>query len=445
MQTRHMDMMTPQLRCITLRMLVLNMMGLLVCAPSTVHALRADYGLGVGAEYSDNIALVETDEQDDVGLSLFAGFSLEHSAAELDADVRGGIEYTDYTNDVFSDETLGSLRADVEWRPIPGVLHWTVEDYFTQTLRDSIAPETPANRINANAFSTGPDFFLRLGPATTFETHLRRAEYYFEDTDADSSRNMLSLAWVRALRPQLDVSANLAYEEANFTQTDSLDFDRFDYFLRGVSRRGRSELAADIGATRVDRESGDDIDGFLGRLLLRRQVGVNTQLDLEASSQYTDSGVDLLTAGAAPFTLDRSNEQISGDVFNDRRIEARYRTGTADRNWSAYIQLRDEDYDTLLRDRETRAVRLDFHRNISASLFLNGYALLRREEYTDVPLRTDNDAEYSLGLERRMSRTITARLDYAYNTRDSSIAGFDYDENRIVFLIYYGSNPSTFR
>lgn len=438
-------MMTTLKRRIKFRTLLLYAAGCATLAPGMTHAVRFDYGVGVGAEYSDNIALVEADEQDDVGLSLFGGFALEHSAAELDADVRGGIEYTDYTNDVFSDETLASLRADVEWRPIPGVMHWTIEDYFTQTLRDSIAPETPGNRIDANAFSTGPDFYLRLAPATTLETHLRRAEYYFEDTDIDSSRNMLSLAWVRALRPQLDVSANLAYEDAEFTQTDGLDFDRFDYFVRTVSRRGRSELGVDLGATRVDRETGDDIDGFLGRLMLRRQVGVNTQLDLEASSQYTDSGVDLLMAGGAPFDLDRSNEQISGDVFNDRRIEARYRTGTPDRNWTAYVQLRDEDYDTLPSDRETQTFRLDFHRNITASLFLNGYALMRREEYTDIPLRTDKDAEFSLGLERRLSRQITARLDYAYNTRDSSVAGFDYDENRVVFLIYYGSDPSTFR
>lgn len=424
--------------------LTVNTVGLLIHIPVT-HALQVDYGFGAGAEYSDNIALVETNERDDLGLSLLAGFSLAHSAAALDANVRGGIDYTNYVDDVFSDETLGSLRADVEWRPIPNVLHWRVEDYFTQTLRDSIAPETPANRINANAFSTGPDFFMRLGPATTIETHLRRAEYYFEDTAADSSRNMLSVGGVRAMRPDLDASANVVYEDAEFTQADGLDFERFDYFLRGDSRRGRSQLLVDLGITQIDREYLEDVDGFLGRLLVTRQVGVSTVLNLEVSSQYTDSGMDLLAAGSAPFSLDRSNEQVSGDVFNDRRIEVRYRRGTADRYWGGYLQLRDEDYEILSLDRETQGLRLDFHRNLTASLYLNGYVLLRRDEYTNVPVRTDKDAEYSLGLERQLSRAITARLDYVFNTRDSSLAGFDYDENRVLFLVYYGSNPGTFR
>lgn len=420
---------------------------LLVCAGAgtSAHALRVDYGAGLGAEYSDNATLVEMDQRDELGLSWLAGASLQQSSSAIDADVSVGIEYSDYRNDTFSDETFGSLRADLEWRPMPGVLHWELQNYFTQTARDAIAPETPDNRINANAFSTGPNLIARLGPTTTLESHLRRSEYYFEDTDLDSNRNMISAAWMRALRPQLDVSANVAYEEADFPDSAGLGFDRLDYFARIDSRRGRSQIVADMGATNIDRDAGDDLDGFLGRVFVRRQVGVNTQIDLEASSQYTDSGVDLLTAGGSTFALDRSNEQVSGDIFNDRRIEARYRTGTIDSNWGAFIQWRDEDYQTVARDRETQSLRLDFHRGLSASIYINGYVFMRREKYMDIPLRTDKDMEYSLGLERRMAHNITARLDYIYNTRDSSLAGFDYDENRLILMVYYGSNPGSFR
>lgn len=432
-------------RCF-MRMKAARMVGVLglLAYSSAAHALRADYGVGVGAEYSDNISLVQTNEESDLGLSFLAGFLLEHSTSTLDADIRGGIEYIDYTNDVFSDETLGSFRADVYWRPIPGVMHWRFEDYFTQTVRTSITPETPDNRINANAFSTGPDFFIRLDPASTLEFQLRRAGYYFEDSESDSDRNLASLGWVRALRPELDVSANIVYQDASFTETDDIDFERLDYFLRAESGHGRSRLLIDLGATRIDREVEDDIDGFLGRLLLTRQVGVYTTLNLELSNQYTDSGIDLLSAGASPFGLDRSNEQVSGDIFNDRRFMANYRTGTSDRNWGVYVQLRDEDYETLDLDRESREVRLDTHLGLSASLYFNGYIMLRREDYTDLSRKND-DAELGLGLERRMTRNITARLDYIYSTRDSSDSLFDYDENRILFLVYYGNNPAAFR
>lgn len=411
---------------------------------SNAYALRADYGLGVGVEYSDNIALMPTNEQDDTGLSFMAGFSLEHSTSALDADIRGGVDYTDYTSDVFSDETLGSFRANMTWRPLPGMLHWRLEDYYTQTLQSSVLPETPDNRIDANAFSTGPDIFIRVDPATTLESQLRRVEYYFEDADSDSTRNMASVAWVRALRSNFDVSANVAYQDTEYTERDDIDFTRFDYFLRGAYRPGRSELLIDLGASKIDRDNFDDLDGFLGRVLLTRQVGVYTTLNLEISSQYTDSGVDLLTAGALPYALDLSNEQISGDLFYDNRIDARYYRGTADSNWGIHLQLRNEDYETLDLDRETAGLQFDMHRNLSASLYLNGYVLMRHEKFTELS-RTNNDAEFSLGLERRMSRDITARLDYAYNTRDGSDVMSDYDENRITFLIYYGSNPATFR
>lgn len=135
-------------------------------------AIRADYTLGVQAEYTDNITLSETNAQEEYPLSLLGGFLLEHSAAELDADVRGLLDYRNYPEDTYDSETLGSLSATAEWRPMPGALHLVVEDYFTQTALNTAEPETPDNRVNANAFSIGPDLFFRLAPATTLETQL---------------------------------------------------------------------------------------------------------------------------------------------------------------------------------------------------------------------------------------------------------------------------------
>lgn len=409
------------------------------------HALRNDYAIGLEAEYSDNMTLAETNKEDEVGLSLLLAYSLDQTSAAFDADIRALFDYANYLNNVYDDETLGSLRTDLEWRPIPGTLHWRLEDYFTQTLRDAAAPETPGNRINTNAFSTGPDILLRLAPATTLQTSLRHAEYYFEDTTVDNSRNMASIGWIRALRSTFDLSANVAFEDTDFSEEVNNDFKRVDLFIRADTRRGRSTLLADVGASRIDRDNQDRIDGFLGRLSLMRQIGFNTQFNIEASTQYTDSGTDLLMAGASPFELDRSNEQITGDIFFDRRIESRYRRGTSERNWEVHLLLRDEDYETLPRDRKTYSVRFLFHRGVGPSTYINGYALLRHEDYVETT-QLDKDAEYSLGVERRLARNLTARLDYVFNTRDSTLVGGDYDENRVIFLIYYGrTNPRSFR
>lgn len=409
------------------------------------YALRSDYAIGTEAEYSDNITLTENNEEEEVGLSLLLAYSLEHSSTAFEGDIRALLDYVNYVNNVFSNETLGSLRTDLEWRPMPGVFHWRLEDYFTQTARDTTAPETPDNRINTNAFATGPDVFFRLAPATTLEASARRAEYYFEDSDIDSSRNMATVGWVRALRPTFDLSANVAFEDTDFSEAINSDFTRTDYFVRADTSRGRSTLTADIGITRVDRDNEENLDGFLGRLALMRQVGVNTQFHIEASSQYTDSGTDLLMAGASPFELDRSNEQVTGDIFFDRRIEGRYRRGSSERNWEIHLLLRDEDYETIPRDRETYSARFLIHRAIAPATYLNGHALLRREDYVETT-QLDKEAEYSLGVERRLGRHLTARLDYTFNTRNSTLAGGDYDENRVIFLIYYGTtNPRAFR
>lgn len=407
-------------------------------------ALRADYTLGVQAEYSDNITLSETNTREEYPLSLLAGVSLEHSAAELDADVRGLLDYRNYLEDTYDNETLGSLSATAEWRPMPGALHLVVEDYFTQTAINAADPETPDNRVNANAFSIGPDLFFRLAPATTLETHLRRSEYYFEDTTADSSRNSIGLGLVRAIRPQLSLSANIAYEDAKFSDDSDGDFNKMDYFLRADIERGRTLLTVDAGVSDIDRSVEDDVDGFLGRMLLGRQIRTNARVDLEISSQYTDSGVDMLVAGSAPFVFDRTAEQVSGDIFLDNRVEARYISGTSERSWGVYLILRDEDYEVLPQDRRSYGGRVDFRRGISESTYLNGYAQYREEDYSELD-QTNKDSELGLGLERRLTRLITARVDYILTSRNSDVAGLGYDENRILLLVYYGSDPNLFR
>lgn len=407
-------------------------------------AIRADYTLGVQAEYTDNITLSETNAQEEYPLSLLGGFLLEHSAAELDADVRGLLDYRNYPEDTYDSETLGSLSATAEWRPMPGALHLVVEDYFTQTALNTAEPETPDNRVNANAFSIGPDLFFRLAPATTLETHIRRSEYYFEDTAADSSRNSIAAGLVRTVRPQLSVSANVSYEDAEFSEDSRNDFSKLDYFLRGDLHRGPTLVTLDVGMSDIDRTIGQDVNGFLGHLILGRQIRTNARVDLELSSQYTDSGMDMLTTGSSPFVLDRSGEQISGDIFYDNRAEARYTSGTTDHNWSAYLILRDEDYEVLPQDRRSSAIRLDFRRGISESIYLNGYGQYRREDYSELD-QLNKDTELGLGLERRLARRVSARLDYVFSTRNSDVVGGSYDENRMLFLIYYGSDPGQFR
>lgn len=419
------------------------MFGMLL-TPMSSHALRSDYTVGIEADYSDNIGLTETNEQSDTGLAPFAGFMLEEQSTNLDAEIRTIFERVTYLDDTFDDETLGSLRGNLEWRPLPGQFHWWTEDYFTQVRRDATDPATPNNRIDTNSFSTGPDLFVRLDAASQLQLQARYSDYYFEDSTADSERMMGSVAWIRSIRPSFDLSGNLVYEDADFSESSASNFKRTDVFVRADTLQGRSNLVVDIGGTKIDRDVLEDVDGFLGRITYLRQIGVTTQFELEASTQYTDSGIDLLSAGGSAFDFTRDNQQISGDVFYNQSLEARYSTGPSEHNWSVRALLRDEDYEVLPQDRKTQGLRGDMHRNLSGPWYMNAYAAYRREKYTDLA-QTNKDGEFGLGVERQLGRRFNARLDYILGTRDSNIVGGDYDENRVVFLIYYGGDPQGFR
>jgi hypothetical protein len=407
-------------------------------------AARVDYSMGVEAEYSDNPTLAESNESDDLRQSALLGISLQENTSKVSADIRSLLEYRDYRDDSFPDESWFYLNGEATWTIRPSSFLWVVEDYYSQQEQNTLLPGTPDNLINTNVFSTGPDLYFHVNPVHQLHLGARGSDYRFENTPADNRRALLTLAWLYGYSSSTELSLNAQYQNAWFTETDDADFRRQDLFFRIDTEPSRSTLQIDLGRSYIDRETEEDVDGFLARLIWQNQFRLDSYFRLDASSQYTDSGLDLLTTGTQSTEFDRFGEQITGDIFHDQRLEGIYRFGNVRSSYDIEASYRKEDYEVLLRDRRSRGLRIVYERIYSSTVTLTGQLRYRKYLYLDVD-QTDRERSASIGLNRRLTRNYTLRMEYTLNTQESNIPAAEYSENRILVVFFYGMDPGSYR
>lgn len=417
----------------------------LAAASPGAYAIRSQVSLGAGLDYSDNATFAETDTESELARVALIGVSATERSSAVTADLRSLVEYRSYQQEIYDDETLFNLRGTLDWEILPNRLNWVVGDYFSQETPDIRAPETPTNRVNANAFTTGPDLAFRLGAVDTLTLSGRYADYYFEENAADSQRGLVSMNWAHRLAEVGEISATIGHEDVDYTETASDDFKRDELFVSYVDTRVHSTFDVDAGVSFIDRSAEEDITGFLGRVRWTRELGTTSYFEVVGYSQYTDSGLNLLTVGELDEALQLDSEQLSTDVFYDKRVEASYHRGTAGRSLTLSAFARDEDFEEeTFNDRTSFGGRIEGDRALMPRLTGNAFASYRRTKYVfDDTVQKDTAA--GVGVDYRLSRKLTLAFDIIHNIRHSSGLGTDYDENRVLLLLYYGVDPYLYR
>lgn len=421
--------------------------GSLLTLCSNAYALRSEVSVGAGLEYSDNVRLVETGEQNETTRIALFGFALTEQSSAIKMNVRSLTEYRNYQNGVFKDELLFNLNGDLNVTLIPNRFEWVVRDYFRQGAPNRRLPDTPSNRINVNTFSTGPDLKFRFGSVDSILASARYSDHYFEDNLSDSERQLVSIKWMHQLINRGVVSATISAQNVDFTESVANDdFTRNEIYASYITTQGHNEIQLDIGSTIIDRDVGKDINGFLGRLNWIRQLGENAAFELAAYAQYTDSGLNLLNAGSATtLTTTLGNEQLSTGLFYDESLKATYRRGRMGNSYAIGTFLRKEDYETLTTlDRGSYGVLLNGERALMARVIGNAHASYTQYDF-DVSNETQKVLEVGAGIDYRLSRHLNMTFDITRRSRDSNIAGFDYDENRALLTLYYGADPYSYK
>lgn len=412
-------------------------------------AIAADYThtFAYSAEYSDNVRLARTDKQDELSHVLSAGFVVNQDSRELNARVQGRLAYRDYQHNTFADDTSAGLDGTVVWKPLPDAFHWTVQDVYTQVLADPTAADTPANRVNANVFSTGPDIFWRLSAVNTLQLGGRYALSSFdasEDTaavssaEADNTRRSGTLRWLYRSSPVTTLSATSSTESVEFDDPAEsvFDFRRNETSVGLTNSIARNNITLDFGETRIKRKNLPEIDGASGQFSWVRELGSDATFSLTASRSLSDAAEELLATSGGT-TSAPGTTVSSSDIFVSRQVNLLYSRRSAF-NTLAFSLFRSERAfeRTTTDNEESKGGNIEYTHIVSQAVSALMSVRYVETLFPSFP-REDETTTAGLGLQYRLGRTLTGGLAYTRQSRSSTDSGSEYVENRAVLSLVY--------
>ncbi|MEP6907982.1 MAG: outer membrane beta-barrel protein [Pseudoxanthomonas sp.] len=422
--------------------------ALLLALPHAAQAARLNYELGFRAMHSDNIRLSEFDEIGETVLSPQLRFDFEHDSAVLKTTFRGDMQYLDYRDDSYKDDTRGEFQGELDWTILPERMSFMARDSLSRQSVSSLAAFTPGNQQQINVFEAGPSFFARFGQTTQGQLDVRYTNSYAEETQTfNSDRYTVAARLTRDLSPTDRISGNVEGTRTEYDAISELyDYERYDGFINYTSKLSRVDISLDGGYSVLQPKSGDSTSGSLFRSNISWRVMPRSVLSANLSYQFADAAQDLILRVGQPSdpggpiigNPDNPNLQIIPDTFRQKRANLGYEF-TGER---LTLQLQPY-YEQLRYIRDSSFDQNNYGAYLIASYQLRpqtfvsllGARLYREFEGID---RDDNDTTIGVALTSRLSRHWGSQLDYQYRKRDSSVAGQNYVENVLaVSFTYY--------
>ncbi len=423
-------------------------------AIGAADAAEYTYTYGYTAEYSDNIRLVPTNAEDELTQVLSAGFQLTHSGPELDAQARGRAAYRYYQHDAFTNEASFGLSGSLVWKPRPDAFHWTVEEVYTQIVVDPRLADTPANRLDANVLSTGPDIFWRVSAVhrlqlggrfvwSTFDTRENTAVVP-GSAATDSTRQNARIAWYYRYSPRTEFSVSHLAESAELddpSASANFDFRRYDTTFGLTNRVVRNNFELTVGNTRIERPNRPDAEGTLGRLSWLREITSVSSFSLTASRSLSDTVRELLTTNQDTAVGTTTASVASRDIFVSRRIAAAYsRRATPNSMTLSAFRAERVFEQAATTNEESKGANVELGRTFGAAVTATVSTGYSETLFPSVP-REDKTRSASIGLRYQFGRTVSTSLAYVRQSRASTNPGAEYVENRVVVSLDYNSPP----
>lgn len=413
----------------------------------SVCAGELAYGIGYVAEYSDNIQRVPSSSQDERINSVVAGMAYRENGPALDAHLQAQAEYRGYRRDTFNDGPLYYADASLLWRILPQRLNWIFLDRYDQITRNITLPDTPANRVNSNVLSTGPDLFIRLGSVNTLLLGLRYGNASYSEGDLDTNRYGASVRWLYAANMEMTYSLNYDAEKIEYDNVIRNDnATRHDVFIRADTRQARARFLLDLGATQIDRDRAGEISGYLARLTWTQQLTSGSSAGMLLGSEYQDAGTALLATATSPTPAPGAPPSlpVTGDVTNDffytKRAEVYYNRSGSNLGMNARAYYRDIDYEVVPQDRHEAGGRVEVIYSPSGLLATTVYGSHLDIQYQS-STRDDRESETGIRFLYRINRSLSTALDGRKTWRYSTDALQEYTDNRVLFSLLYSSSP----
>jgi hypothetical protein len=421
------------------------MAGLLAGSPA-VTALEIEPGVGVGLLYTDNATLSADDEEDDLIVVGYAGAKFDENSGPFRLNAEAELIHLNYTGNTYSDQNYPGLRLTGGWEQIRDRLDWQVQNYFTQTLGNSLDGTTPDNIQNTNVFTFGPTIRFPISGRQTITVNPQYRNFYYEDVGDDNQQYALSANWFYGMYPTMGVSLDGSVTETVYDGGDNsaTDYTRTTVHAGLSGTTARSDYSLNLGGTDIDRDKAGSTSGFSGNLTWLYNLSGHSSARVYLSSDITDTGNLLLNSQTNPDDGDYSNVQTSNDVVRNNILRLTYRREDATLNTEVWGEFRDLNYEGdqggqgSQSDRDVREVGANLDYRVTAALTAGVFGRYTRTKETDTDRK---DKEYSITgtIGYQLTRKLRTNLDLRYQDRDSTGGlGNEYSEFSTFVRLVYG-------
>jgi hypothetical protein len=248
------------------------------------------YGVDAGVGETDNVTLVSTNKVSQTLAVADVDFAVNEQTRLLDLKAAGDFSDLNYLQGAYGNQLIGRFDGIGKVAIVPGRLTWTVRDDFGQAAVDPYTPQIPTNLEDINYFSTGPDLILPLDAIDFINVGAQYKRTQYQTTPFNSNRFSGTVAFGRNLSAGSSISLDGSFERILFDNTAlNTDYDRTSPYAHYELHGARTDLKADLGATRIT-EAGSSTTGTLVTVELSRKLSAAAKLTFTAGRKLTDAG-----------------------------------------------------------------------------------------------------------------------------------------------------------
>ena len=400
-----------------------------------VFAVLFEPGVGVGLEYTDNATLVNENKVNDLITVAYVGARLSENEGALTYDATASFNNTSYTQDTFPDQRYFNLGASADWEMIKERFNWFLSDYFSQRTVVALNSNTPDNLQNDNAFTFGANIRFPISRRQSFSLIPMFSQYYYEVLPTDNKQYSLAANWNYQMFRLTNVGFNLSARKINYTETDIFGRSPEDTTFTNMAvifngQRLRSSFTANLGATNVKRDNGQETTGFAGFLNWLANLSSRSNFETLVSSDLTDTS-SVTASGSG------NDVQITADVIRNSIINLAYLREDASLRTRISARYNKVKYSDSPLDRIIRDFDMVFSYPVTQLLSSGAYVNYNRTKQLDTD-RLDKRFIVGGNLRYNFSRKLHGLFDLAYRKRESTFAPENYDEFSVFVSLVYG-------
>ena len=362
-----------------------------------------------------------------------------------------------FAQNTYPTDTRYFLNGAAVWTILPQQLSWTVEDLATESRISLTAPDTPANRVNANSLSTGPELILRVNPANMPVIGARYGRYDIDGPGAN--RRYTGYArWLYQLSEGEKISLNYEAMRVDFTPpVPSPNFLRQDQFLRYERVSPVGTLTLDGGTTHIQPYGGEDTTGGLARVAATYALTSESAVRVLLADQISDSATDLIrsvtaatsttmpttpqeTAAAVPFA---GSTVALGAVYHTQRGELTYLALSRGIGYTLQGYARRVDYINSNPNSDYRETGLKLTLTWTQADEMRIYSYMDYLKRTfPGPDERDTERNSALGATYRLTSDVFVTVEGGLIQRDSNIfPPVGFLDRRVMLLLGYSTGP----